>query len=184
MIKKSMVLLILIMICTVPNVVFAHTSGSVGGESSGWSLDIDNHNGSASFKYKFDSSVDDEHKEYIRTGATRWSSKVTITESSTGYKGTINQYSDENTSTEAAFYNYISSSGHLTSWKIKLNRPLMSCVSPAKREGIATHELGHAIGLNDLYNSTNDNKLMYGYSSRTTNSPATADLTGASEGIK
>ena len=30
-------------------------------------------------------------------------------------------------------------------------------------ENIATHELGHAVGMSDLYNSTCANETMYGY---------------------
>lgn len=41
------------------------------------------------------------------------------------------------------------------------------------------HEFGHAIGLNDLYDDQNVNKLMYGVSSRTVSSPTTSDKWGA-----
>lgn len=44
---------------------------------------------------------------------------------------------------------------------------------------ILEHELGHVIGLNDLYESRNQNKLMYGYSNTSASSPTSLDIWGA-----
>ena len=41
------------------------------------------------------------------------------------------------------------------------------------------HEFGHAIGLRDLYSSTNANKLMYGFENRTPSGPTLLDKWGA-----
>ena len=44
---------------------------------------------------------------------------------------------------------------------------------------VLAHEFGHAIGLKDLSNAQNINKLMYGYSNGTATAPALADIWGA-----
>lgn len=150
----------------------------VGGESVGWSIDETCHTNGTTLTYSFsssDSNLDSTYKSYVTTGASLWSGTVTIINKTDGSGvGEISTYYDPDARTVAYFGEYSSdSSGHLTSWKIKINR--------AKNVTSTTlaHEFGHAIGLNDLYDDQNIDKLMYGYSSRTVSSPTTSDKWGA-----
>ena len=150
----------------------------VGGESVGWSIDESYHTNGTTLTYSFftsDSYLNSTYKSYVTTGASRWSGTMTITNKTDGSgTGEISTYNDPNTNTVAKFCEYYANgSGHLTSWKIKMNR--------AKNVTSTTlaHEFGHAIGLNDLYDDQNVNKLMYGVSSRTVSSPTTSDKWGA-----
>lgn len=160
-------------------IVSAHTSKQGGtyqwGEVIGWSIDEDYHTNSTLLYYKFDSTdtnLTESMKTTVRNGASKWSSYGSITESSSAI-GTICTFYDSNTTTVAKFYNYSSnSSGHLTSWKIGWNR--------AKSPTATTmaHEFGHAYGLNDLQDTMNTNKLMFGTESRTATGPTTQDGKG------
>lgn len=94
----------------------------------------------------------------------------------------IHTYSDSNSSTVAAFYNYFSNTyGHLTKWSVKMNTSIMGGRTSAKNQETMAHELGHAIGLNDLYLSAG--VLMYEYSSCTSSSPTYKDITGAKKAV-
>lgn len=177
--KLALVIIFVIAVFGVQN-VFAHpnlqSSYIDWGESIGWSIDEGNHTNSTTLTYKFDSadtSLTDSIKNTVRSGASKWSSYGTVSESSSGV-GTITTYSDSSTSTTSSFADYSSnSSGHLTTWKIKINRYYtVMAVTLA-------HEFGHAYGLNDLYDSSNYSKLMCGYrDERTATVPTTSDGKG------
>ena len=68
--------------------------------------------------------------------------------------------------------NHLPSIGN-KSWTMKINTEL-----PVTSTTIA-HEFGHVIGLNDLYDSANSNKLMFGYERRTANGLTAYDRRGA-----
>lgn len=150
----------------------------IGGEDVGWSIDETFHTNGATMTYSFSSSdpyLTNTYKSYVNTGASRWSGTVTITNKTDGTgTGLICTYNDPDTYTVAKFCDYsANSSGHLTSWKIKINR------AHTVNATTFAHEFGHAIGLNDLYASKNSNKLMYGYESRTATYPSSLDKWGA-----
>lgn len=176
--KKILCFLIcvsLLLTCTIS--IYAHSSSQSSiinwGEIIGWSIDESNHTNSTTLTYKFDSSVTSDQKTIIKSGASKWSSYGSVTESTSG-TGTVSTYSDSNSSTTSMFTEYTSnSSGHLTAWKIKINTYYtVLAVTEA-------HEFGHAFGLNDLYESGNTGQLMYGYrSGRTATAPSTQDGKG------
>lgn len=154
------------------------TQSYVGGEDVGWSIDEGYHTNGTTITYSFsttDSHLTNTYKGYVTEGASKWSSLVTITLKADGTgMGKISTFYNANTSTTAQFCNYSSdSSGHLTSWEIQMNRAhQMTAVTLA-------HEFGHVSGLNDLYDSQNIGKLMYGYSNRIATGPTASDIWGA-----
>lgn len=157
--------------------VYAHTSSQSSiinwGEAIGWSIDENNHTSSTTLTYKFDSTVLDFVKNIVRQGASKWSSYGSVSESLAG-TGTVSTYSDSSTSKTSEFTEYTSNtSGHLTSWKIKINTYYtVLAVTEA-------HEFGHAYGLNDLYDSGNTSQLMYGYrDGRIATAPSSSDGKG------
>lgn len=151
----------------------------IGGEAVGWSIDELFHTNGPTITYSFitsDSYLNSTFKSYVTVGASLWSGTVTIVNKTDGSgTGQIGTYLDQDTNIEAKFTQYYSdSSGHLTSWKILMNRTASLSAT------ILAHEFGHAIGLNDMYANKNFDKLMYAYTSgRTATSPATADQWGA-----
>jgi hypothetical protein len=153
--KSIMRIVFLCLLLAIPSVSFAH-SPSTGGESSKWSVDAYNHAGTTGVSYSF-GSVSSSHKTTTDTGAGRWDiAAVHFGWNAVGGTGTITEYSDSNSSTLAAFYNYTSnSSGHLTKWYIKINNPVFDGYSATIRNATMAHEFGHAVGLNDLYSSSN-----------------------------
>lgn len=176
----------------IPLYSFAHPVTSPclsGSELYGWSVDCNNHQPSNSFTYNHLTSLESSYAGYASTGASRWNNTgvVSISRSLTvnlnlGY---VTTYSDPNTSTLATFYGYSSNSaGHLTNWNLGFNKSNMDARTPSQNQVTATHELGHAIGLNDLASTANNSKLMYGYASRTASYPTTTDITGAIEATK
>ncbi len=146
----------------------------IGGETIGWSIDEGIHIGTTTIYYKFDSGVSDEVKAVVRAGFSKWSSTVRAVESSTA-TGTITTFSDVTTTTTAMSIPYgCDNNGHLTGWEISIN------TAKTLSDVTLAHELGHVIGLNDLYSDSNKNKLMYGARmGRTATAPTDSDLWGA-----
>jgi hypothetical protein len=58
---------------------------------------------------------------------------------------------------------YSISSDHPARWRIQLN----SGKTANSWTTVSAHEIGHVFGLADLYNSSNSDKLMYGYDNGT-----------------
>jgi len=178
----------------IPVQSYAHPAGTIcksGSEMLGWMVDCSNHQSSASFTWNTpipDSSVavDYRYRWGVSAGASRWSGTVNITNTATSSpNGYIHTVSDPNTSKLAIFYDYTSNSqGHLYAWKIKLNKLQMDSLTVAEIAAVAAHELGHAIGLNDLKLSGNSDKLMYAYWPLTATSPTAKDIEGAKEATK
>lgn len=150
----------------------------IGGEDIGWSIDEAYHTNGTTLTYSFSSSdpfLSDVYRSFVTTGASRWSGTITIVNRTDGSgTGEISTYNNPNTYAIANFCEYSpDNSGHLVSWKIKMNRAYDVTATTL------AHEFGHAIGLNDLYENKNINKLMYGFSNCTVTSPTALDLWGA-----
>ena len=104
-----------------------------------------------------------------------WNGTVTIAEKNITYIGTVHSdylsYADW---TAGVYDIQTDSSGHYTSWKIMVNTRY------SIEEETLAHEFGHAIGLYDLYEAKNKDKIMYGYRvGRTATRPTTLDKWGA-----
>lgn len=151
----------------------------IGGEDVGWSIDEGLHTNGTTLTYSFSSTdtyLTSTYRSYVTSGASKWSGTVNIVNKTDGTgTGLIRTFYDPDTNTVAMFCNWSanSSTGHLTSWQILMNRAYTQSAV------VLAHELGHAIGLNDLYASKNSGKLMYGYTSGTAASPTTSDKWGA-----
>lgn len=158
----------------------------VGGESVGWSIDENNHNGSPYLYYTWksgDACLTAARKNNFIAAAAKWSPCGNISYDPSGggntYQagklGTFNP--GPGSGTVAQFYGYSSDAqGHLYYWKIDMN--WTKSYSNADWAEILAHEFGHAFGLNDLYNSSNSNKLMYGYTNGTATRPTATDIKG------
>ena len=158
----------------------AHTCTS-GGENLGYVIDCNNHTGTSSINYKI-ASMDAAYEGYVKAGAKLWGNTnvVVFNTSAINTNNVVHTYTDPNTPSNAAFYLYSSdSSGHLIQWAIKLNKHKMDSRSSTLNITTVAHEFGHAIGLNDLKNTDNKNKLMYGTDGKTVSSPQAADILGA-----
>jgi len=150
----------------------------IGGDEVGWSIDEGVHTNGASLTYSFDSTdsnLTPTLKNVVRAGAGLWSGTVNIQEKTDGTgKGLITTYNEAGSGVIAKFCEFTAnSSGHLTAWKIKLNR------AHTQNQVVIAHEFGHAIGLNDLYEYRSRYKLMYGYDTGLANSPTATDIWGA-----
>ena len=156
----------------------------IGSDDVGWRIMEQMHTNGTTQTYSFsttDANLTPALKSYTRTGASRWSGTVTITEETDGSgNGEIRTYTDYD-SPDGAFFNIpIPStidvaSGHISKWQIKINLVYENSIGAATM----AHEFGHAIGLTDLYEAQSINKLMYGSSTRTTNYPTDLDKWGA-----
>jgi len=151
----------------------------IGGENIGWSIDEGMHTNGTTLTYSFSSTdpyLNNTYRSCVITGANLWNGTVTIINKTDGSgTGIISTANTLNTNVNAAFVGgSVNSLGHLTSWAILINRS--KDVTPT----ILAHEFGHAIGLNDLYESQNYNKLMCGVSTYSTaTGPTSADIWGA-----
>ena len=194
-IKSVLYILVVVFMLHTSPYVFAHSASQegilaksyhaqyggyyIGGEDVGWSIDEGFHTNGTTLTYSFSSTdtyLTSAYKSYVTSGASMWSGTVNIINKTDGSgTGQIDTFYDSDTYIVAKFYDYYadSNTGHLISWKISMNRAYNQSAV------VLAHELGHAIGLNDLYASKNSGKLMYGYTDTTATSPTTSDKWGA-----
>ncbi len=145
----------------------------IGGEMVGWSIDESFHLGNTSCGFRYSSQFPPALIPIVEAGAQKWLPYVTFGYSDSGM-GVFTFYNNPRDPAMAAFTQYAADSmtGHLTTWTIKIN------ISYTLTEETIAHELGHVIGLNDLYDLGNTNKLMYGVDNRTVTGPSESDLWG------
>ena len=68
--------------------------------------------------------------------------------------------------------------GKILRFEIKFNIEKMSNLPAARGKSVAAHELGHSLGLLDLYEKRNQDKLMYGIINKDNAKPTAADIKG------
>ena len=133
-----------------------------GGESVGWMINENKHTNGTTLTYDYDAydpNLSAVYQTYVAYGASRWSGTVDIVRKTDGTaKGLITTEYNSRSSDNAYFEGRTDSSGHLTSGKIVINRYYEDDIDSK----VLAHEFGHAIGLMDLYERSNGNKLMYG----------------------
>lgn len=175
---------VIFIISSLFNISSAHNqSGWVtGGEYVAWVYVSISHTNSNNLLYKFNesdpyfsTSNNPNYRNFIIQGAALWTnySDITVSQSSSAV-GEVLTYTSSSDGYNAKFYDQKADfSGHLTGWKIGMNRSnTPNAISMA-------HEFGHAIGLDDLSGLANTNKLMYGSASTTAIYPTAFDKWGA-----
>ncbi|MBE1556555.1 M43 family zinc metalloprotease [Sporosarcina limicola] len=151
-----------------------------------WIVNCSNHAGTTSYTYNFEIGLGNEYKGYTYNGLLRWNgtNEVSIIQNPIS-QNIVKSHGGPDTSTVAKTTSWANSTtGHKTRWEISYNRYLMGNRTTDQNNSTATHELGHTIGLSDLYNSTNKNKVMYGVGDRTVHTPSSYDIAGAREAVK
>lgn len=138
--------------------------------------------------YYTSTGMDTKYKSFVTSGAGKWNNTgaTSLIAGAVGVGGHIYKYTDANTSLVAAVGgSYYTSTGHWSSWYMKMNTGKMDSYSTTLNTGVVAHEFGHVIGLKDLYTSPNTNKLMYKYVniSNPISGPTSADIAGAKKAI-
>lgn len=152
----------------------------LGTEEIGWILNEHCHIGSGTefhFRITNDEGLDvlTTLQEEIIYGAELWAPYVQITTNTTS-DNHIYLTSSLSMNYLALFICYNDNTyGHHANWDILLNTKQQGNLD---RSAIA-HELGHAIGLSDLSESINSDKLMYLSNYCTATAPTTSDIWGA-----
>ena len=149
----------------------------VGGESIGWGIDESYHLDGTSVTYRFDTNVNATLRSSVRRAGNSWNSAAGITFTEVDYDdssvGFITVDSSLPSGVDGAFQPLAvySTTGHLTSWRILLRA--------GSTQSDVAHEMGHAIGLIDLFADSNANKLMYYNAGSSAQTPTEKDVWGA-----
>ncbi|MED4128161.1 hypothetical protein [Shouchella miscanthi] len=166
----------------------AHGSSACkpGSENAGWKVRCNGHGGDDRGVVLYDTTgLSSKYLGYAETGAARLNATGLIG----FYKNTftsnkVKTYRNADDGYNAyvrAWYSF----SHITKWEMNFNTYAMNNRTDAANRGTATHEFGHTVGMLDLYNSTNKNKILYGYgNTRTVTTPQAADKTGMKEATK
>lgn len=144
------------------------------------------HAGVSHYTYNFAADLSNDYKLISNVGIGRWTSTSIVSiQNSLTSNNLITSYGGPDTGIAAITSSWANpTTGHKTRWELSYNRFTMGNNTLEKNYTIAAHEIGHTIGLADLYNYTNADKLLYGYMTLTASSPTSADKTGAHEAIK
>lgn len=168
--------------------VSAHSSSvcNPGSESKGWKVRCNGHGGDDRGIVLYNTSgLSSKYLGYAETGASRWNSTGLISfykNSFTSNKVQTYRNADDGYNAYVrVWFNF----SHTTKWEMNFNTAAMGSRTDAANRGTATHEFGHTVGLLDLYDSSNKNKILYGYgNTRTVTTPQAADKTGMKEALK
>ena len=148
---------------------------AIGSEKIGWGINEMHHSAGTTITYQIDSSVPSNVRNMITTAASLWYNAANISFiESTNATGTITMNSSLPNGVFASTRILgVDDNGHLTSWVISLKPNICTTTTVA-------HEFGHAIGIVDLYDSINIDKLMYGFGDiGTATAPTSSDIWGA-----
>lgn len=203
--KRAFLLLVVLLFVLPPKGIEAHPEETcrAGGEEIGWKIGCGGgygHIGPHERRMAYDmSKLPAEYQSIVVEGAKRWNDTgiVDFREAAVGQKstGTMDVYNDEETSVIAAVWVQINyedhfnrygnyRTNHIKSWEMKFNLAQTTHRSFEENAAVAAHEFGHTIGLHDLYEKHNSEKLMYGYMTPAQHSPTKKDIEGALEAVK
>ena len=200
--KLFALVLVVLLIGAIAEPVLAHTTSQqgilvkssnagshkyYGGEEIGWIINEEGHTNGTELKYRFATNVLNSVKTLVSSGAALWTNtNQTVTISKDNSANGIVEVMDLSSGTVAQTVKQsVDSNGHVTQWVISLNTDylVMDPDDPPPSHIITkqdvAHEFGHVIGLRDLYDSSNINKLMYSSIDSTATVPNTWDIRGA-----
>ncbi|MBC1401361.1 hypothetical protein HCA68_12765 [Listeria booriae] len=167
----------------------AHSVGNVGSEAAGYIIKSTHLAKRTSDWTTYSLAIPSAYVAITNEGAKRWrdtgiyqiSNKVATS------SNTINTNNDPLSSAYAVTTSYYYTNDYkIIQWHIKYNIHLMVTLTNAQKQAVATHEIGHTIGLKDLYNTSNNTNIMYGYggSALKASKPSAKDKTGAAIAVK
>ncbi len=127
-----------------------------------------------------DYALNKKYKSYMTYGARVWKESGVVTfKRSRSSPNKVSMCTSKDTSSVAYTEKWDNlATGKLVRFEIKFNSDKMDGVPAIINKSTAAHELGHTLGLLDLYNSRNKGKLMYGYTSCEAVKPTAADIKG------
>ncbi|MCI8484221.1 MAG: hypothetical protein HFH41_07760 [Lachnospiraceae bacterium] len=126
-----------------------------------------------------DSALNKTYRSYMNYGVKVWkdSGVVTLKRKSSSINKVVMTKSDS----RSLAWTYTwgdSRNGKIQQFEIWFNTRQMSKRGKSGNQAIAAHEIGHAIGLLDLYEKRNRDKLMYGIENKEVVKPTKADIKG------
>lgn len=127
-----------------------------------------------------DSKLDNKYKSYMNYGAKVWKDCNVLTLKRK--KSSVNKvitYRSKDTSVLANTRWTADQYGRIKTFVIKFNTVAMDKKTTSINKSVAAHEIGHTIGLLDLYEKRNQGKLMYGIIDKEYKKPTSKDIKGA-----
>lgn len=127
-----------------------------------------------------DYALNKKYKSYMTYGAKVWKESGVVTfKRSRNTPNTVETCTSKDTSFVAYAVTWGEvRTGKIIKFEIKLNKDIMNGRTASRNKVTAAHEMGHTLGLLDLYEARNKGKLMYGFTDRETTKPTATDIKG------
>ncbi|MBC6316632.1 M43 family zinc metalloprotease [Listeria grandensis] len=167
----------------------AHVVGNVGSETAGYIIKGTHLAKRTSDWTTYSLAIPSAYVDITNEGAKRWRETGIYQISNKVAKSinTINTNNDPLSSAYAVTTSYYYTDDYkIIQWHIKYNIYLMVKLTNAQKQAVATHEIGHTLGLKDLYNTNNNTNIMYGYGGDAlkASKPSNKDKVGAAIAVK
>ncbi|WP_430536635.1 hypothetical protein [Listeria rocourtiae] len=167
----------------------AHVVGKAGSEAAGYIINGAHLAKRASDWTTYSLAIPSAYIGITNEAAKRWRNTGIYRISNKVKKSinTINTNSDPRSSAYAVTTIYYYKNDYkIVRWHIKYNMYRMVKLTNAQKQAVATHEIGHTMGLKDLYNKNNNTNIMYGYggSALKASKPSAKDKKGAGIAVR